>query len=212
VAGACPLCMSAETAPFCKDRRREFRRCAVCRLIFVPAVYHLPAEAERRRYLTHRNGPHDDRYRAFLGRLHDPLIARLPPGARGIDFGCGPGPTLSVMFAESGFAMVNYDPCFFSEFGLLQDRYDFLTCSEAIEHFCTPAVEWQRFLGLVHRGGWIGIMTARVDEVEDFNSWYYKEDPTHVCFYSQATFDWLAARDALAVEYSGDSVVLLRRR
>ena len=54
-------------------------------------------------------------------------------------------------------------------------------------------------------------MTARVDEVDDFNSWYYKEDPTHVCFYSRATFDWLAARDRLAVEYFGESVVLMRR-
>ena len=211
MAQTCPLCMSAETAHYCKDRRREYRHCTVCRLIYVPASYHLPVAEERRRYSTHRNSPHDHRYRAFLGRLHDPLVTRLPPGARGIDFGCGPGPTLSVMFAESGFAMVDYDPCFFAERGLLNDRYDFLTCSEAIEHFCTPAVEWQRIQGLVRPGGWIGIMTARVDEVSDFPSWYYKEDPTHVCFYSRATFDWLAARDAMAVEYCGESVVLLRR-
>jgi 2-polyprenyl-3-methyl-5-hydroxy-6-metoxy-1,4-benzoquinol methylase len=135
----------------------------------------------------------------------------LPAGARGIDYGCGPGPTLSVMFAESGFSMVDYDPFFFAQGATLRDHYDFLTCSEAMEHFYTPALEWQRIQGLVRRGGWIGIMTARVDEVDDFSTWYYKEDPTHVCFYARETFLWLADRDGMDAEFHGSSVVLLRR-
>jgi len=46
----------------------------------------------------------DPRYRRFLARLAEPLIAHLPKGARGLDFGCGPGPTLSLMLREAGFA------------------------------------------------------------------------------------------------------------
>jgi hypothetical protein len=34
-------------------------------------------------------------------------------------------------------------------------------------------------------------MTELYNEGIDFASWYYKNDPTHVFFYSQETFEWI---------------------
>ncbi len=177
----------------------------------MPAAYHLDPAAEKGRYDLHRNDPDDPAYRAFLARLMDPLLARLPPGARGLDYGSGPGPTLSRMLEERGHPTAIYDAFYAPDTSVLAQRYDFLTCSETVEHFADPGREWRRFLTLVRPGGWIGIMTQFLDAEVDFAHWYYKNDDTHVAFYSRATFRFLAHRDGLAVDFEGASVALFRR-
>jgi hypothetical protein len=210
-AGLCPLCHAGAIAFFYTDQYRSYYRCAACELIHVPAEYHLPATEERRRYDSHRNSPADSGYRDFLSRLLTPLLPRLPAGASGLDFGCGPGPTLSVMLREYGFSMAVYDPFYAEDKAVLQRRYDFITCSEAIEHFARPDIEWQRLLELLRDDGWLAIMTRFYDEQMNFARWYYKNDPTHIGFYSVATFEWLAQRDGLTVEFFGDSVAIFSR-
>ncbi len=34
-------------------------------------------------------------------------------------------------------------------------------------------------------------MTELYNEKIEFESWYYKNDPTHVFFYQRATFEWI---------------------
>jgi hypothetical protein len=63
---------------------------------------------------------------------------------------------------------------------------------------------------LVKPGGWLGIMTRLLEDPGAFGTWYYKEEDTHVCFYSRATFRYLAARDGLDVEFIGKDVILFR--
>ncbi|MGB2360319.1 MAG: methyltransferase, partial [Porticoccaceae bacterium] len=62
----------------------------------------MSSAAEKAIYDQHQNSPDDLQYRRFLSRLTEPLLERLGPCSRGLDFGCGPGPTLSVMMAEQG--------------------------------------------------------------------------------------------------------------
>ena len=207
----CPLCLSHQVSPFSKDRQREYSLCSRCRLISVPARFHLSADAERRRYDCHQNSANDPDYRQFLQRLMKPLLTYIEPGQQGLDFGCGPGPTLSVMLQEQGYPMSVYDPFYANDVSVLQRQYDFITCSEAIEHFTQPEREWRRLLGLLVQGGRLAIMTRFHCSVPDFGNWYYKNDPTHIHFFSRATFDWLAQRDSLTVEYSGDSVAILEK-
>ena len=114
----CPLCGGPEAASFFErdDPRygpRRYARCPACALVFLDPALRLGPEHERARYATHRNHPGDAGYVAFLARLTDPLCARLRPGWRGLDFGCGPGPTLSTMLAERGYPTADYDPLFF---------------------------------------------------------------------------------------------------
>ena len=70
----------------------------------------------------------------------------------------------------------------------------------------------QRLWSLVKRGGWLAIMTQLRDSVEDFVHWYYKNDQTHISFFSRHTFAWLAQRDHLEVEFHGKAVILLQRK
>ena len=208
----CPLCLQrGTTAPFASDAAREYWICSQCDLVFVPPHFHPAADAEKKRYDTHQNDPADPGYRRFLSKLAAPLKARLPARAEGLDFGCGPTSALALLLEEAGFRMYRYDPFYAPDRTALEQAYDFIACSEAAEHFFQPAREWELLLRLVKPGGWLGIMTLLREKDVDFSRWWYRNDFTHVVFYSRRTFEWLARRDGLAVEFEGPSVVLLRK-
>ncbi|MBB3332626.1 transcription initiation factor TFIIIB Brf1 subunit/transcription initiation factor TFIIB [Halomonas campaniensis] len=207
----CPLCASADTAFYHRDARREYLRCRHCALVFVPPAFHLGPEEERAVYDQHENSPDDPGYRRFLSRLFDPLRERLPPGARGLDFGAGPGPTLSVMFEEAGHPMAIYDPFYAPDASVLEAEYDFITATEVVEHLFAPGEELARLVDRLRPEGWLGVMTKRVTDREAFTRWHYILDSTHVAFFSEATFRWLAEERGMAVEFPAADVALLRK-
>lgn len=189
---SCSLCTLGKGIDYFKDDLATYYQCAQCGLIFMSKAYHLSKNEEKRRYDFHQNDPTDPEYRAFLSTLLEPLASRLTTGANGLDYGCGPGPTVSSMLNEQGFKMKTYDPYYYNDEGLLNKTYDFITCTEVVEHLRNPAKDWQQMAMLVRNGGWIGVMTDLFDENIDFGSWYYRRDPTHICFYSKKTFMWIA--------------------
>jgi hypothetical protein len=206
----CPLCASEVTEPFYRDRRREFFRCPQCDLVFVPPEFHLSPEAEKERYDFHSHSLQDSGYRNFLNRLFQPLETKLAPGAHGLDFGCGQEPTLSVLFEEAGYACDNYDLHYFNDPAVLEKQYDFLTCSETMEHFFRPRDEFEQFLKMVKPGGWIGIMTQLREPDSSFDKWFYKDDATHLCFFSRKSFQWLETQYDLKLEFHPDGVMLFQ--
>ena len=169
------------------------------------------AEEERRRYESHRNVPTDPAYRRFLGRLAEPILERVPQGAIGLDYGSGPGPTLSRILTEAGRPTRDYDPFFAPDVEALEHRYDFVTCPETAEHFPEPAGELRRIDELLHPGGWFGLMTGLVTKETDLASWWYLRDPTHVTFYSPATLDWIAEEYGWTLEPISATVALFRK-
>jgi SAM-dependent methyltransferase len=171
----------------------------------------LSREAEREHYGTHENDPADPGYRAFLSRLADPLAARLAPGAEGLDYGSGPGPTLSIMMEEKGFRTSLYDPFFAPDDAVLRRSYDFITCTETAEHFFSPAEELERLDRMLRPGGWLGVMTEALDDARDFATWRYARDPTHVCFYHRTTMEWIARHHGWKTESPGRNVFLFRK-
>lgn len=208
----CPLCASTDTGHFHRDGRRDYHRCRQCSLVFVPPEQRLGPEEERAVYDQHENSPDDPGYRRFLSRLFDPLRDRLPPGARGLDFGSGPGPTLSVMFEEAGHPMAIYDPFYALDTSVLERSYDFITATEVVEHLFAPGRELAQLVDRLPSGGWLGLMTKRVTDQAAFARWHYILDPTHVAFFSEATFVWLADRLDMRVEFPAADVALLQRR
>lgn len=206
----CPLCDHIPKFS-CRDRTREYLRCPACDLIFVPPHFRLPPVEEKSRYDLHQNDPADSNYRKFLSRLFQPLEKKLNPGARGLDFGCGPGPTLSLMFEEAGYPCAVYDLHYADDPSVFDRQYDFLTCSETMEHLYRPREEFERFLQLVKPGGWIGLMTQLHDEAPvPFTRWHYKNDDTHVCFFSRRSFQWLEKQYGLRLEFHPNGVVLFQ--
>jgi hypothetical protein len=207
----CPLCGGSGVEPQHRDAARAWLRCPACALVFVPARHHLTAAQEKQRYDLHRNDAEDLGYRRFLARLFEPLSQRLAPGTAGLDYGCGPGPVLARMFEDAGFPMRLYDPYYAADPAILDREYGFVTCTEAAEHFARPGAEWERIAALVRPGGWIGVMTSLYNDTTSFADWYYKNDPTHVCFYARETFEWLTRRYCLTPHFLSAGVILLQR-
>ena len=207
----CPLCHQADGEPFFSDARREYLRCGVCRLVFVPPRYFLAPEAEKAEYDLHENSAYDVGYRRFLGRMFEPMQARLKPDSLGLDFGSGPGPTLSVMFEEAGHTMAIYDRFYAPDTAVFSQTYDFVTATEVVEHLHRPKEELERLWCHLRPRGWLGIMTKRVLDVDSFAHWHYKNDPTHVCFFAAETFEWLAEHWGAELTIVGKDVVLLKK-
>lgn len=208
----CPLCGNA-TRAFCEDRVRRYFECPGCGLVSADPASHLSPEDERAIYDLHQNDPADAGYRRFLSRMADPLVAKLVPSMRGLDFGCGPGPALSSMLREAGMAMADYDPCYAPDAALLATQYDFVTCTEVVEHFRDPLAGWTQLVSLVRPGGWLGVMTQLAPEVPaNFLRWRYRDDRTHVSFHRLATLGWLATRFGFVLEQVESQAFLLRKQ
>lgn len=169
-----------------------YLQCPRCALVFVPSDQHVSEDAERAEYDLHENDPTDAGYRRFLSRLVTPMQARLAAGSQGLDFGSGPGPTLSLMFAESGFPTALYDKFYQPDTQVLNRAYDFVTATEVVEHLREPRIDLARMWDCVKPGGLLGVMTKLTRDRDAFATWHYIRDPTHVCFYGRATFSWLA--------------------
>lgn len=190
---ACPLCAAASPQPYYRDAERVWLRCATCDLVFVPPAHHLGPAAEKAQYDLHHNDASDLGYRRFLSRLADPMLARLPPGSAVLDFGSGPGPTLSVMLAEAGHRVAIYDPFYAPDRAVLRRVYRAVTATEVIEHFAHPGAELAALWRAVEPGGWLGVMTRFRPTRDRFAGWHYRREPTHIALYSEHTLRWIAA-------------------
>lgn len=207
----CRLCESA--APlFASAFSGRYFRCPQCDLVFRHPGEFPDAATERAYYDTHENAIDDPGYRGFLARLTATLFPRLPHGARGLDFGCGPAPALVAMGREAGFDMQGYDPWFAPNARLLAERYDFVTCTETVEHFHAPLAGFAQLDGLLSRGSWLGVMTGWPPASQEaFERWHYHRDPTHVCFFGPRCLEWIAARFGWTFEFPAANVALFRK-
>jgi SAM-dependent methyltransferase len=205
------VCRSCCPKPFTSVSGRDYWRCDRCEARFLDPRQVPSRQAEYEHYLHHENDPDDQGYRRFLSRLADPLLEKLPPNLRGLDYGCGPGPALAAMFREAGHEMALYDPFFHPDPSPLSGTYDFITCTEVAEHFHRPAAEFDRLDDLLAPGGWLGLMTCFQTEDDRFAAWRYRTDPTHVVFYRETTLHRVSADRGWSCEIPTKDVALMQK-
>ncbi|MEX0583240.1 MAG: class I SAM-dependent methyltransferase [Sneathiella sp.] len=206
----CPLCRLTGAELFLSIETRDYWRCGNCASRFLDPRQHPSRNTEYAHYLLHENHVDDPGYRRFLSKLAVSLLARLPAASEGLDYGCGPGPALAAMLGEAGHKMALYDPFFYPDPGPLELRYDFVTCTETAEHFHRPAEEFERLMTLIRPGGWLAIMTCFQTDDAEFRDWHYRRDPTHVVFYREETFRYLATERGWRCEIPVKDVVLMQ--
>jgi SAM-dependent methyltransferase len=193
----CPLCLELSLTTPTLIQKRTIRSCSNCYLLSVCPSEYLTEEDEYARYLCHENTPRDDAYCTFLSKLSDPLSEILPKGSSGLDFGCGPGPTLSFLMNQKGFLMHDYDPFFFPDESLLQRKYDFITSTEVFEHLYEPRNVLDKLLSIIKPNGFLAIMTEIIPEDSDLEDWHYIKEPSHVQFYHTKTMEWIKDKHIL---------------
>ena len=189
---SCPLCFNNKESLKSVDGpdERDYRACNECKLIFTETPF-LPSEkSEKERYLTHNNGIQYKGYVNFLNRAIEPALYLLDEYMHGLDFGCGPVPTLSLILEKIGIRCDDYDPFFFPDIPV--KCYDFIFATESFEHFFYPAKEISLIKDLLKPGGILIIMTETWKSTGEFTDWYYAKDFTHVSFFHNKTFEFIA--------------------
>lgn len=189
----CPLCKnSAGFTPLAGPKGRAYLVCPNCQLIFMARKFLPDRATEEERYKAHQNGPQDSGYVSFLTQAITPALPYLNPKMRGLDYGCGPTPTLSGLLNAHGLHCENYDPYFYP--GFPEKHYDFIFSTEVVEHFYNPGEELQRLSELLLPGGILTIMTEPWVSLEGFAEWHYAKDITHVSFYHAQTIAFISQR------------------
>jgi len=188
----CPVCHNPSPEHFLSVKGRDYWRCNICEARFLDPSHYVSAQTEQAEYELHQNDVDDPGYLKFLAKLTNPLTEKLSPGMSGLDYGCGPGPALAGLLQKAGHEVALFDPFFYPDPAPLGQTYDFITCTEVIEHSHNPAQEFDRLNGLLRPGGYLGLMTCFQTDDARFANWHYRNDPTHVVFYREITLHWIA--------------------
>lgn len=207
----CIVCGTFSAKFFVSVDGNAYKRCGTCQATFLNPAQRLSIEDEHAHYRLHRNEPSDKNYRRFLSKLALPLLQRLPPQVKGLDYGCGPGPGLACMLREAGHRMRLFDPLFFPDPETLENKYDFITCTETVEHFHRPTEEFNRFDRMLRPGGWLALMTCFQTDDDRFAAWHYRRDPTHVVFFRDVTLHHIAHRFGWTCEIPIKDVALMQK-
>lgn len=207
----CRLCGAAGgLEPIEGPDRREYYLCGKCYLINV-AKKDLPdARTEKERYLTHQNSIESEGYVRFLSQAIDPARDFINKDMIGLDYGCGPAPTLSRLLNARGYACQDYDP-FFVEHDLARP-FGFIFCTEVFEHFFYPAEEIKKLRALLEDDGILVVMTEMWRNTGDLAGWHYARDDSHVAFYHSRTFDHISENFGFVRSFDdGKRVVILKK-
>ena len=194
------------------ENERTFFCCTICKLFFVDPAQRLSAEWEKARYALHTNNIEDQGYVNFLNIALKPALPFLDAQMDGLDFGCGPEPVLAALLGRLGLNCAYYDPYFFPDLDF-KKNYHFIFSTECVEHFYNPGAEFLKLAKMLHPGGFLIIMTSFWQDIAHFRSWYYKNDPAHVCFYSMETFKYIATTYHFDIVHSDqEKVVIFKKR
>lgn len=173
----------------------------------------LDRQEEHHRYSQHKNTLDNRGYvDNFYNFIKTSKIDQLKNVKNALDFGCGPGPVLQVLLDKLGFATDIYDPFFYPTQGFLKKRYDLITCTEVLEHLKNPLATIRILEGLLKEGGTLAVTTLFHTSTEDFKSWWYRKDSTHITFYSPKTFCWLDEHLGLSLEFTDNKSICVLKK
>ncbi len=191
----CSLC-HGKANWFCEFFREpiDFYKCQNCKSIFKDKAHYPDFEFEKQRYLTHNNDVEDQQYQSFVSPITDAVFNHYDSSKIGLDYGCGTGPVAAHVLKQKGYEVVLYDPFFYPDNSYALKKFDFIICCEVMEHFHKPYEEFKHLSSLLKEQGILFCKTNLISDsisVDEFKNWYYKNDPTHVFFYSPTALDFI---------------------
>ena len=186
----CRLCGN-EMVFFTNTRNKNYYRCHQCDSIQLEESQILNPIKEKIRYDSHNNDVLDLGYQKFVSPITNYVLTHFKKDAEGLDFGAGPGPVISKLLSEKGYSIIQYDPHYHPNHEVLDHQYDYIIACEVIEHFNHPKKEFKQLKKSIKPNGqWI-FMTDLYDNQIQFDQWYYKNDETHIIFYTRKTLEFI---------------------
>ena len=156
----CILCKNDSIELFIVVDNKTYWKCNNCFVKFLDKKHYLNSKSERKHYLKHENYFEHKGYQKFLSKLYLPLKQKLSKNDVGLDYGCGHGPVLAQMLKLDGLKVDLYDPFFYPNKEIFNKKYNFITCTEVVEHFFDPYKQFNNLDKLLKKNAWLAIMTT----------------------------------------------------
>lgn len=188
----CPICQNESELKY-KHKSKEYYSCPNCYCIFLNPEHRLNPEQEKARYDLHQNNIENRGYIQFIEPILNYVRNNYNESHSGLDYGSGPNPVLADLLKKELFSIEIYDPYYSNNSRLSQNKYDFIICCEVMEHFYNPHEEFERLKELLNTNGKLICKTSIYSDNIDFLGWHYKNDATHVIFYSNKTIKYLSS-------------------
>lgn len=215
----CPIC-SFSPIKSLQNQRRAFFHCPSCGFYWADPAVALSADEQKNRYALHNNDRSNQGYADYVNRIIDRTLdwahRDVFPGCRVrrvVDWGSGPSGLASELLSERGLDVVSWDPLFAPDHPPEPESFDLALCVEVAEHFSSPVKDFLSLAATLKPGGRLVVHTHLAPErEEDFLSWWYVEDRTHVSFYSSGALKILASLGSLILEALEDQRFAVFRR
>ncbi len=211
---SCKVCQGS-TSLFYENGRRFFR-CAHCAFIFSPLK--VSREEEEQHYKSQWGLADAETWRSKAEVLLNVILQYNTPKSI-LDFGSGCG-SLTQAFRVLGYPTTPLEPMIH---GFLKDQefkhpFDAIVGIEVIEHLPDPVSELRELEKVLAPGGVMVFSTLMTNAFinhplaqDHFSSWWYKDDPTHVSFFSNQTLDALARLRHYEIDVFADKLFAIRK-
>ncbi len=186
----CPLCNGKGTKIH-HSRNRDYYRCTNCTGFFVGAAAFLNPIEEKKRYDNHSDDITQQGYQNFVSPCVLAVLNNFMPEHKGLDFGCGRSEIVAKLLRQKKYSAIGYDPFYKDTPEVLSQKYHYITSCEVIEHFNNPAKDFKLLKSLLLPQGKLILQTNIYRSNIDFSTWWYKNDPTHVFFYTDQCFQYI---------------------
>lgn len=175
---------------------RLYWLCGTCGGIFLDPKSRLTADDEKKRYTMHENTLDEPGYRRHLEQFLSYVLKFAGSSVSTVfDYGSGPEPCLARLLELQGFTVRYRDPFFCPDTPAFEGGADLVTCLEVAEHFAEPRRDFALMAECLREGGFLavgthlltsGIATRDSRSVwEFFLPWWYRQDSTHISFYTE---------------------------
>ena len=210
----CKIC-DCDTKSFDDPQlKKQYHSCQNCECIALDPTYYLTLEKENALYNNHNNSLENEGYVTMFEDFLDYFWDDLPSREKALDFGSGPTPVLSQLLQRRGVNVDCYDKFYQPQKVFENKRYNLITSTEVFEHLDNPLETLNVLAQHLKPQGYIALMTLFHDNsMENFWTWWYRRDPTHITFYTPKTMTILADRCGLNVVKTDEKrIILLQKR
>lgn len=206
----CKICKSPIESTTTLKNSRVFYHCGDCGFISLDPKHYLSPEKEKARYDLHENSADNSGYIELLQAFIQTAIKPYPV-KQILDYGSGPNPILATLLKAKAYEVDIYDPYYAPWDTTNNSTYDMIVSTESFEHFQDPVRELELMCRQLRPQGYLAIMTSFACQREEFKAWRYKDDATHISFYTPASFQKLAEQFSMEIIYHNSlNIIVLR--
>jgi len=185
----CKICNSKTSSFRVIKSNKLYHKCINCDFIWLDDNFIVSNQIEMERYNLHENTIENTGYVNFFKNFINFAVTPYKEQVKTIlDYGCGTEPVLAELLKNEGYK-VNYYDLYFHKNEYKNKNYDMVLSTEVIEHTKSPLKIIKDLLSVITNDGILAIMTLFTPPKEqDFNTWWYKDDITHISFFTENTF------------------------